>query len=208
MDGDVAPIGKLCSAVEEYGAWLMVDEAHATGLYEKGGGIVQREGLSERVHVQMGTLSKALASQGGYVAGSEDFIEHLLNTARSFVFSTDLAPPAAAAVRRAFRITRESDRPARLWENVERLRDGLIDMGYDVWGETQILPVIVGDRDDAMALDERLRERNVVAPGIRPPTVPEGTSRIRVAPMASHTNEDIDHCLTAFDEAGRSLDLL
>jgi 8-amino-7-oxononanoate synthase len=208
MDGDVAPLRELCGIAEEYGTWLMVDEAHATGLYEDGGGIVQRKGLSDRVHVQMGTLSKALASQGGYVAGSADLIEHLINAARSFVFSTGLAPPSAAAAREALHIARDGDRSARLWENVERLRDGLEGMGYEVRGETQILPVIVGDRKDAMVLDERLHERNVVAPGIRPPTVPEGTSRIRVAPMASHTNEDIDLCLTAFREAGRDLKLL
>ncbi|MFB6179514.1 MAG: aminotransferase class I/II-fold pyridoxal phosphate-dependent enzyme [Halorientalis sp.] len=208
MDGDVAPLAAICEVVESFGAWLMVDEAHATGLYDDGGGIVQREGLSDRVHVQMGTLSKALASQGGYVAGSEPLIEHLLNAARSFVFSTGLAPPAAGAARAALRVTRESDRRDRLWANVDRLRDGLEALGYDVWGETQILPVLVGDRGDAMALDERLREQGIVAPGIRPPTVPEGTSRIRVAPMATHTDTDIDRCLDAFRTAGRELGLV
>ncbi|WP_266082603.1 aminotransferase class I/II-fold pyridoxal phosphate-dependent enzyme [Haladaptatus caseinilyticus] len=208
MDGDIAPLRKICTIVEEFDAWLMVDEAHATGLYEDGGGIVQHEGLSDRIHIQMGTLSKAFASQGGYVAGSEDLIEYLLNAARSFVFSTGLAPPAAAAAREALSIARSGDRSAQLWRNVEWLRDGLEEMGYEVWGETQILPVIIGNREDTMALDDRLREQNVVAPGMRPPTVPEGTSRIRVAPMASHTNEDIDRCLTAFRKAGRDLDLL
>jgi len=209
MDGDVAPLSDVCDAVEEFGAWLMVDEAHATGLYDDGGGIVQREGLSDRVHVQMGTLSKALASQGGYVAGSEPLIEYLVNAARSFVFSTGLAPPAAAAAREALRIAREDDaHREQLWENVARLRDGLEGMGYEVWGETQILPVVVGDRDDAMALDDRLREHGVVAPGIRPPTVPDGTSRIRVAPIATHTEAEIDRCLAAFREAGRDLGLI
>ncbi|WP_136715270.1 aminotransferase class I/II-fold pyridoxal phosphate-dependent enzyme [Halorientalis salina] len=208
MDGDVAPLTAICDVVEEFGAWLMVDEAHATGLYDDGGGIVQREGLSDRVHVQMGTLSKALASQGGYVAGSDPLIEHLLNAARSFVFSTGLAPPAAAAAREALRVARESGRRDQLWATVDRLRDGLEDMGYDVWGETQILPVVVGDRSDAVALDDRLRDHGIVAPAIRPPTVPEGTSRIRVAPMATHTDEDIDRCLDAFRAAGEDLGLL
>jgi 8-amino-7-oxononanoate synthase len=209
MDGDVAPLDAICDAVEAFGAWLMIDEAHATGLYENGGGIVQREGLSDRVHVQMGTFSKALGSQGGYVAGSEALIEHLLNAARSFVFSTGLAPPAAGAAREALRIAREDDaHRERLWANVARLRDGLEAAGYEVWGETQILPVVVGDRDDAMALDDRLRDRDVVAPGIRPPTVPAGTSRIRVAPMATHTEDEIDRCLAAFREAGRELGLV
>jgi len=208
MDGDVAPLHAICDAVEAYGAWLMVDEAHATGLYENGGGIVQREGLSGRVQIQLGTLSKALASQGGYVAGSEALVEHLLNAARSFVFSTGLAPPAAAAAREAFEIARDGDLREQLWTNVDRLREGLTDMGYEVWGETQVLPVIVGDRDDALALDDRLRDHGLVAPAIRPPTVPEGTSRIRVAPMATHTDADIEQCLTAFESAGRELGLL
>ena len=209
MDGDVAPLAAICDAVEAFGAWLMVDEAHATGLYADGGGIVQREGLEDRVHVQMGTLSKALGSQGGYVAGSEALVEHLLNAARSFVFSTGLAPPAAGAAREALRIARENDRQRqRLWETVARLRDGLEDVGFEVWGETQILPVVVGDRADAMALDDRLRDHDVLAPAIRPPTVPEGTSRIRVAPMATHTDGDIDRCLAAFREVGRELGLV
>jgi 8-amino-7-oxononanoate synthase len=208
MDGDVAPLGAICDAAEAHGAWVMVDEAHATGLYDDGGGIVQREGLAHQVQVQLGTLSKALASQGGYVAGSEPLVEHLANDARSFVFSTGLAPPAAAAAREGLRIAREGELRDRLWENVDRLRTGLEDMGYEVWGETQVLPVVVGDREDAMALDERLRDHGVVAPGIRPPTVPEGTSRIRVAPMATHTETEIDQCLDAFRTAGRELDLL
>jgi len=208
MDGDVAPLAELCEVAERHGAWVMVDEAHATGLYDGGGGIVQRDGLKERVQVQMGTLSKALGAQGGYVAGDEALIEHLLNAARAFVFSTGLAPPAAAGAREALAIAREDDRRERLWANVERLRTGLEGMGYDVLGETHILPVLVGDRADAVALDERLRERGVVAPAIRPPTVPEGTSRIRVAPIATHTDAEIDRCLAAFREAGRDLDLL
>jgi 8-amino-7-oxononanoate synthase len=208
MDGDVAPLSAICDAAEEFGAWVMVDEAHATGLYADGGGIVQREGLSDRVQIQLGTLSKALASQGGFVAGSEPLVEYLVNAARSFVFSTGLAPPAAAAALESFRIARENDRRDDLWANVDRLREGLTDMGYEVWGETQVLPVVVGDRDDALALDERLRDHGIVAPAIRPPTVPEGTSRIRVAPMATHTDADIDHCLDAFETAGRELGLL
>ncbi|MDL0128607.1 aminotransferase class I/II-fold pyridoxal phosphate-dependent enzyme [Halobacterium salinarum] len=206
MDGDVAPLSDLCDVADRYGAWLMVDEAHATGLYEEGG-IVQREGLTDRVQVQMGTLSKALASQGGYVAGSEPLVEHLLNAARSFVFSTGLAPPAAGAAREALRIAREGPRREQLWENVARLREGLDSLGYDVLGETQILPVLVGDSADAVALSAALRERGVVAPAIRPPTVPDGTSRVRVAPMATHTADEIDDCLAAFETGGREVGL-
>jgi len=208
MDGDVAPLDALCDVAAEFGAWLMVDEAHATGLFGDGGGVVQQEGLSDRVDVQLGTLSKALASQGGYVAGDEELVEYLLNAARSFVFSTGLAPPAVGAARESLRIARETERPDRLWGTVETLRAGLEAMGYEVLGETHILPVLVGDREDALALGERLEDEGIVAPAIRPPTVPDGTSRIRVAPMASHTEADVDRCLAAFETAGREVGLL
>lgn len=151
----------------------MVDEAHATGLYVDGGGVVQAEGLEDRVQIQMGTLSKALASQGGYVAGSNALIECLVNDARSFVFSTGLTPPAAATASEALHLARHTDARERLWENVSHLRDGLETMGFDVPGDSQILPVIVGERTGALALAAGLRERGIVAPAIRPPSVPE-----------------------------------
>ncbi|WP_330632067.1 aminotransferase class I/II-fold pyridoxal phosphate-dependent enzyme [Halocatena halophila] len=201
MDGDVAPLSSLCDVAEQYGAWMMVDEAHATGLYADGGGIVQRDGLSDRIQIQLGTLSKALGAQGGYVAASEPVVELLANEARSFVYSTGLAPPAAAAAQTALSIARHGDRRQQLWSNVDRLRTGLTAAGYDIAGSSQILPVIVGDRQDAVALAAELAEEGIVAPAIRPPTVPEGTSRIRLAPMATHTSEDIDRCVKAFERA-------
>ncbi|MFC4406558.1 aminotransferase class I/II-fold pyridoxal phosphate-dependent enzyme [Haloarchaeobius iranensis] len=208
MDGTVAPLEAICDAAESVGAWVMVDEAHATGLHVDGGGIVQRAGLEDRVHVQMGTLSKALASQGGYVAGSESLVEHLVNEARSFVFSTGLSPPAAAAASEALHLARHGECRDRLWSNVGQLRNGLEAVGYEVRGDTQILPIVVGDRDDALALERAVRERGVVAPAIRPPTVPEGTSRIRVAPMATHSRSDVEHCIEAFRAAGEEVGLL
>ncbi|MDQ2051529.1 8-amino-7-oxononanoate synthase [Natronolimnohabitans sp. A-GB9] len=208
MDGTVAPLAEICDAAEAFGAWVMVDEAHATGLYVDGGGVVQAEGLEDRVQIQLGTLSKALASQGGYVAGSEELIECLVNDARSFVFSTGLAPPAAAAASEALHVARHGDARERLWENVSHLRDGLESMGFTVLGDSQILPVLVGDREDALALASALEDRDVVAPAIRPPTVPDGTSRIRVAPMATHDEEDVVACLEAFREAGAEVGLL
>ncbi|MCO8255542.1 8-amino-7-oxononanoate synthase [Haladaptatus sp. AB618] len=207
MDGDIAPLRRICDVAERHGAWVMVDEAHATGLYERAGGIVQREGLGDRVHVQLGTLSKTLAAQGGFIAGSERLVEHLLNTARSFVFSTGLAPPAVGAAREALSLARAGDRRERLWSHVDRLRDGLETRGYRVLGETQILPVLIGDGTDALALADYLEERGVIAPAIRPPTVREGTSRVRVAPQATHTDEEIDRCLAAFDAAHADLNL-
>ncbi|WP_267640382.1 aminotransferase class I/II-fold pyridoxal phosphate-dependent enzyme [Haloarchaeobius amylolyticus] len=208
MDGTVAPLADICDVVEAFGAWLLVDEAHATGLYDYGGGVVQREGLEDRVHVQLGTLSKALASQGGYVAGSESLVEYLVNTARSFVFSTGLAPPAAAAASEALHIARHGECRDRLWCNVAQLRTGLEDLGYEVWGDSQILPVVVGDRATALDLAEAVREQGVVAPAIRPPTVPDGTSRLRVVPMATHSRSDIEDCIEAFRVAGEEVGLL
>ncbi|SEP83087.1 aminotransferase class I/II-fold pyridoxal phosphate-dependent enzyme [Natrinema salaciae] len=208
MDGTVAPLAEICDAADAFGAWVMVDEAHATGLYANGGGVVQAEGLEDRVQIQLGTLSKALASQGGYVAGSAELIECLCNDARSFVFSTGLAPPAAAAASEALHVARHGGARERLWENVAHLRDGLESMGFDVWGDSQILPVVVGDRTDAIALADGIRERGVVVPAIRPPSVPAGTSRLRVVPMATHDRDDIIACLEAFRAAGEEVGLL
>ncbi len=207
-DGTVAPLEGICDVAEDFGAWVMVDEAHATGLYVNGGGVVQAEGLEERVHVQMGTLSKALASQGGYVAGSETLIETLINDARSFVFSTGLAPAVAATASESLHVARHSDVRERLWDNVAHLREGLESMGYEVLGDSQILPVLVGDRRDALDLADGIGERGVVATSINPPTVPEGTSRIRVAPMATHHEGEIVACLEAFEAAGEEVGLL
>jgi 8-amino-7-oxononanoate synthase len=208
MDGDVAPLAALCDVAEDYGAGIMVDEAHATGLYADGGGVVGREGLADRVTVQLGTCSKALASQGGYVAGGQDLIDLLTNEARSFVYSTGLAPPAVAAAHEAFDVARSGDRRDRLWAHVETLRNGLQDVGYRVPGETQILPVMLEEREATVALADALAERGVRAPAIRPPTVPEGTSRIRVTPMATHTESEIATCIDAFREAGREVGVL
>ncbi|MFC4245891.1 aminotransferase class I/II-fold pyridoxal phosphate-dependent enzyme [Natribaculum luteum] len=208
MDGTVAPLATICDAAEEFGAWVMVDEAHATGLYADGGGVVQAEGLADRVDVQLGTLSKALASQGGYVAGDDALIEYLVNDARSFVFSTGLAPTAAAAASEALHVARHGDVRERLWENVAHLRDGLETMGYTVLGDSQILPVLVGDRRDALDLADGIRDRGVLTPAIRPPTVPEGTSRIRVAPTATHDQDDVVACLEAFRAAGEEVGIL
>ena len=204
MDGDVAPLEMICDAADAHGAWVMVDEAHATGVYD--GGIVGERDLEDRIDVQLGTLSKALGAQGGFVVGSEPLVEHLLNAARSFVFSTGLAPPAAAAAERALELAPE--RRNALWENVERLRSGLESLGYDVWGDTHVLPVVVGDRNDAVALDDCLQDAGIVAPAIRPPTVPDGSSRVRLAPQSTHTDADIDRCLAAFEAAGEEVGLL
>ncbi len=207
-DGVVAPLADLCDLADEFGAWVMVDETHASGLYANGGGVVQAEGLDSRVQIQLGALSAALASQGGYVAGSDALIEWMIAEARSFVHSTGLAPPAAAAASEALHIARHGSVRERLWENVSHLRDGLESMGYQVVGDSQILPVLVGDRVDALALAGALRDRNVIVTPLQPPAVPDGTSRLRVTPVATHTEDDIVACLEAFKTGGQELGLL
>ena len=207
-DGTVAPLSELCELAEEYGAWMMVDEAHATGLYANGGGVVQAEGLEDRIQIQMGTLSTALASQGGYIAGSDALIECLVNDASSFVHSTGLAPSATAAASEALHIARHGDCRERLWENVNHLRDGLTSMGYEVGGDSHILPVVVDERADALALAEALRERRIVAPAVHPSRAPGETGGIRVTPMATHKPDEITACLEAFQKAGETVGLL
>jgi 8-amino-7-oxononanoate synthase len=208
IDGAVAPLTAICDAVDAFGAWLLVNESHATGLYADGGGVVQAEGLADRVHVQLGSLSAALASQGGYVAGSDTLIECLINDAPTFAESTGLAPTAAAAASESLHLARHSNARERLWDNVAHLRDGFDSMGFDVLGDSQILPVLVDERRNAEDLAAGLRDRNVVVSAIRPPTVPNGTCRLRVTPMATHDETDIVTCLEAFRAAGAEIGLL
>lgn len=207
-DGTVAPLGALCEVVEEFGAWIMVDEGHATGLYRNGGGVVQAEDVAHRVHVQTGSLAKALASQGGFVAGSASLVEHLAREAPTFVDSTGLGPPAAAAAGEALHVAQHEDVRDELWSNVQRLRDGLRSMGYEVRGESQLLPVVLEDRETAQVLARAVREHGVVvSAGPLSPTDGE-RGRVLVTPMATHSREDVQTCLDAFYDAGHELGLL
>ncbi|AGB38627.1 aminotransferase class I/II-fold pyridoxal phosphate-dependent enzyme [Natronococcus occultus] len=207
-NGTVAPLGSICEAAEEFGAWVMVDEAHATGLYADGGGVVQAEGLEDRIHIQLGTLSQALASQGGYIAGSDALVELVANEARPFAHSTGLTPMAAAAASEALHLARHGDAREQLWENVAHLRDGLESMGFEVLGDSQLLPVLVGDRKDTLDLAAGVRDRNVIVPALRPPVVPDDRCRLRVSPTAAHDRDDIVACLEAFQAAGTEVGLL
>jgi glycine C-acetyltransferase/8-amino-7-oxononanoate synthase len=211
MDGDIAPLDQIVEIAERHGAMVMVDDAHATGVLGlKGGGTTQHFGLKDRVQIQMGTLSKALASEGGYVAGSGEIIDYLRNKARSFIFSTALPPADMAAANAAIDVIREE--PAlreRLWENVAYLRKGLTLCGFSLpAGETPILPVMIGDAALTMHMAQQLLENGIFAPGIRPPTVPPGTSRIRVTVMATHSKEDLDEAIAVFKKAGRELGII
>lgn len=201
MDGDFAPLREICELAERYGAWVMVDEAHGTGvLGSRGGGLVEELGLGERVAVQMGTLGKALGCFGAYVAGSRQLIDWLINRARSFVFTTSLPPPVIAAAREALRIVQvEPQRRLRLWRNAEALHRGLREAGVPVGGcSSHILPVVLGGESRTMQLADRLLTEGVWVQGIRPPTVPPGTARLRITASAVLEDGDIDWARRAF----------
>lgn len=212
MDGDVAPLPALVSLAERYGATLVVDDAHATAVLGPGGaGTAHLFGLGDRVPVQVGTLSKALGAQGGFVAGSRRLVEFLVNRARPFIFSTGLAPASAAAALAALRVAgREPWRRERVVELAARFRRAVAQAlgprdGVDLRGDgTPIVPVVLGDPARALRVAARLLERGVLAPAIRPPAVPRGTSRIRVSFMASHSDTDLELAVEAFATALRA----
>ena len=198
MDGDIAPLGDLAALAEKYNAILMVDDAHGTGVLGRTGkGTAEHFGLSQGIHIHMGTLGKALGSFGAYVAGSRDLIDYLMNSARSFIYSTALPPSVCAASLAAIEIV-ENEPPhrERLWKNRERFVAGLTSLGLNSGeSETPIVPIMLGDPAKACKAAEKLFERGIYAVAIRPPTVPEGASMIRMTLMATHTDQDIDKAL-------------
>jgi glycine C-acetyltransferase/8-amino-7-oxononanoate synthase len=211
MDGDLAPLPELLSLCRAYGAELYVDDAHGTGVMGPGGrGTIEHFHLESEIRFHMGTLSKALGSAGGYVVGSETTIQLALNTSRSFIFTTAPTPGSAAAVIAALSIIeREPERRSRLWANRDRLYHGLKQIGFTLADSASpILPILVGQADKAVAFADQLFQLGVYAPAIRPPTVPESTSRLRVTVTSEHTAAQIDEALQAFQQAGKSAGLL
>ena len=205
MDGDEAPLVGVVDLAEKYNALVMVDEAHATGIFgANGAGVVAKLGLGERVPIQMGTLGKALGGFGAYVAGSRALRELLINRCRSFIFTTALPPAVMAMAIAAIDLVRsEPQRREALWENCRRMKQGLMRVGFELGPrESPILPLIVGDATKCMELSERLLQRGVFAQGIRPPTVPPGTSRLRITLMATHTKDQIERALDIFQDMG------
>jgi 8-amino-7-oxononanoate synthase len=194
MDGDVAPLRDIVELAHRHDARVMVDEAHGTGCIGPGGrGLVAELGLEGEVDVIVGTLGKALGSYGAYLLCDQTMAEYVINTARTLIFSTALPPPAVAAGLAALGLLREQPRRVeKLQRNARALREALAESGVPVEdGATPIVPLIVGDSDAAVAAGERALERGIFAPAIRPPTVPHGTSRLRLAVMASHTKSEL-----------------
>jgi glycine C-acetyltransferase/8-amino-7-oxononanoate synthase len=208
MDGDVAPLTHLLGLARRHGARLMVDEAHATGALGPGGrGSVAAVGLSGEVDVVIGTLGKALGSYGAYACANRETTDFLLNTARSFIFSTAPPPPAAAAGLAGLELLQaQPERVEKLAENARALRRALAAEGLATGaGSSQIVPVEVGDAAKTMALCERILAEGVFAQGIRPPTVPAGTSRLRLTVMSTHRREELERAARTVGEAAREL---
>src|SRR5574341_12579 len=211
MDGDLAPLPEVLALAERYGAGVLVDDAHGTGvLGPQGRGTLEHFAVEGRLPFHMGTLSKALGASGGYVAGPESLIRYLVSTARSFIYTTAPPPGTAAAALAALHIIHtEPQRRARLWANRDRVYAGLRAMGYRLAeSQTPIIPVLIGESDRALALADRLLEYGTYAPAIRPPTVPQGTSRIRTTVTSEHTAAQLDQVLATFRRAGEELGLL
>jgi 8-amino-7-oxononanoate synthase len=208
MDGTVAPLADLCELARKHRAILMVDEAHATGVFGvRGSGLVEETGCADGVHVRVGTLSKALASAGGFVAGHADMIHWLRHAARAWIFSTAHPPAVAAAATRA--ITLLSQEPHRRRELLMRaadFRQTLLQKGLDVAGATtQIVPIVVGGAPAAVAVSTRLAEAGLFVPAIRPPSVPAGRSLVRVSLSWHHTAADLDRLASTITSILRDL---
>jgi 8-amino-7-oxononanoate synthase len=203
MDGDRCPLKELVALKEKYGLLLMVDEAHATGVFGKrGSGVVEEEGLEEEVDLIMGTFGKALGGFGAYVASSKRLIHYLINTSRSFIYSTALPPPILGANLAALDIIeKEPHRREELLRRVESFRKSLTQNGLNVRGSSQIVPIIIGGVDRVRSFSELLRKGGYWALPIRPPTVPKGEERVRLSISLLHSRETLDGVMKKILEA-------
>jgi 8-amino-7-oxononanoate synthase len=211
VDGDIAPLPAIVEIAKKNNILLIVDDAHATGvLGPNGGGTADYFGLSGQIDIQMGTLSKALASEGGFIAGKRSLIDYLVNTARSFIFSTALSPAMIAISLKALDIIRtEPQRRQTLCANTAWFRAQLRAEGFHVpESEAPIISIILGKADLAVSFSDKLMERNIFVSAIRPPTVPPGTSRLRISMMATHTRDDLKQALNCIAEIGQKLSVI
>jgi glycine C-acetyltransferase len=216
MDGDIGPVGKLAPLAEKYGAIMMVDDAHASGVLGRNGrGSVDHFKMHGRVDVQVGTLSKAIGALGGYVCGSRDLIDYLYHRARPFLFSTSHPPSVAASCIAAFDILEaEPERIERLWENTRYFQGELRRLGFNIGGvttpetETPITPVIIGGGRAAMEFSRALFDEGVMGTGIAFPTVPEGKARIRLIVTSEHTREQLGRALETLERVAKRMGLL
>jgi glycine C-acetyltransferase len=211
MDGDLGALPALCDVAEEFGSIMMVDDAHASGVFgQNGRGTIDHFGLHGRVDVQVGTLSKAIGVLGGYVAGTRALIDFLHHRARPFLFSTSHPPAVAAACLAALDVLEEEPQIIdRLWENTRFFKAGLDALGFNTGtSESPITPVIVGDGALAMRLSDELFAQGVFAQGLGFPTVPRGQARVRTIVTATHTRDDLQYALDTFAAVGRRLNIV
>jgi glycine C-acetyltransferase len=211
MDGDLAPLPAICDLAEKYGAFIMVDDAHASGVMGPNGrGTPSHFKVSDRVQVQIGTLSKAVGAVGGYVAGQRRLIDHLSSVARPLLFSSSHPPSVIASCSAAIDLMlEEPERIERLWANARRFKEGLTKLGFDTGAsETPITPVIVGDTKKAQEFSARLFDEGVFALAICFPTVARGKDRLRTIVSSGHSEKDLDFALEKFAKVGRALGLI
>ena len=207
MDGDIAPLDKLYELSRDYNALLMVDDAHATGTIGNGHGTAAYFNLEKEIDIQLGTLSKSLGSVGGYVAANSTIIDYLVNTSRSFIFSTALSPADIGAALAALQVL-ETDASVlgHLQENVNYMADQLTSLGIDSTNETPIFPILIGSNEDTLTVSDYLYEAGIIGTAIRPPTVPIGESRIRLTVTAAHNKKQIDFVCQSLHNAMKQLE--
>jgi glycine C-acetyltransferase len=216
MDGDIGPLPGLCDLAEKYGAIMMVDDAHASGVLGRAGrGTVDHFSVHGRVDIQVGTLSKAIGALGGYVCGTRDLIDYLYHRARPFLFSTSHPPSVAATCIAAFDVLQdEPERIENLWENTRFWKKELGMLGFDIGGkttpasETPITPIIIGDGARTMEFSRELFKEGVLGTGIAFPTVPEGKARVRTIMTATHTEEELEQALEVLKKVGKKMGIL
>ncbi|HUU51107.1 MAG TPA: 8-amino-7-oxononanoate synthase [Nitrospinota bacterium] len=211
MDGDIAPLPEIIQLAKKYSAYVMLDDAHATGVLGKNGkGTMEYFGLDEGIDILMGTFGKALGVFGAYVGGKKEIREYFINRARSFIFTTGLPPGVVGAIIKAIEIAeKEGGLREWLWRNAVFFRTWLKELGFDTMeSNTQIIPILIGDTKKTMDMTEMLLKEGVFAQGIRPPTVPQGYARLRTTVMATHSIEDLEKALNIFKKAGRELNII
>lgn len=216
MDGDIGPLPALCDAAEKYGAIMMVDDAHSSGVLGKQGrGTIDHFNVHGRVDIQVGTLSKAIGALGGYVCGTKDFIEFLYHRARPFLFSTSHPPSVAATCIAAFDVLQnEPEHMERLWDNTRFFKKELGLLGFNIGGqntpasETPITPIIIGDGRATMDFSKKLFENGVLGTGIAFPTVPEGKARVRTIVSAAHTKDQLSQALGVLKQVGKDMAII
>jgi glycine C-acetyltransferase len=216
MDGDIAPLPALCDLAEKYGAIMMVDDAHSSGVLGRNGrGTIDHYNVHGRVDIQVGTLSKAIGALGGYVCGSHDLIDFLYHRARPFLFSTSHPPSVAATCIAAFEVLeQEPERIERLWENTRFWKKELGGLGFNIGGvntpasDTPITPIIIGDGARTMEFSRELFKEGVMGTGIAFPTVPEGKARVRTIMTATHTREELEQALDVLRKVGKRMGII